>query len=191
MWPIVIMQEDNEDKRRRELRSKILYTFGATVGTMGAIALPFMIVPWLPRSRFGALPYMNTSIRRVEAMLKHPAINKKLEQNKKTMFTDLGSGDGVAVLAAAKKGMVAHGYELNPWLVLYSRLKALIHGVGPLYLRPSYNLRRLKATLGVNSASRRVEDHGKATFYLRNLWSVDLSSYDVIMVFGVQSFMDR
>ena len=33
------------------------------------------------------------------------------------------------VIAAAKQGHYAVGYELNPWLVLYSRWKALIGGV--------------------------------------------------------------
>jgi hypothetical protein len=39
-------------------------------------------------------------------------------------FVDLGSGDGRIVLAAGKHGFHGVGYELNPWLVLYSRLDA-------------------------------------------------------------------
>lgn len=34
---------------------------------------------------------------------------------------DLGSGDGRIVIALAKQGYRAAGYELNYWLVLYSR----------------------------------------------------------------------
>jgi len=37
---------------------------------------------------------------------------------------DLGSGDGNIVVAFAKKGAVATGYELSPLLVLLSKLKA-------------------------------------------------------------------
>lgn len=36
---------------------------------------------------------------------------------------DLGSGDGRLVLAAARRGCFAYGYELNPLLALYSRLR--------------------------------------------------------------------
>jgi 16S rRNA A1518/A1519 N6-dimethyltransferase RsmA/KsgA/DIM1 with predicted DNA glycosylase/AP lyase activity len=35
---------------------------------------------------------------------------------------DVGSGDGRLVIALAKSGVQAHGYEINPWLVLVSRL---------------------------------------------------------------------
>eukprot|EP01138_Halocafeteria_seosinensis_P004145 gb/GECG01004238.1/.p1 GENE.gb/GECG01004238.1/~~gb/GECG01004238.1/.p1 ORF type:complete len:231 (+),score=26.18 gb/GECG01004238.1/:1-693(+) len=188
---MAIMEVDNDDEYRRQIRSRILYTFGTTVVTICAIVLPFMIIPWLPRSRFGALPYMNTSSRRIQVMLKDLAIRKKLEQRNKAIFTDLGSGDGVAVLAAAKQGMIADGYELNPWLVLYSRVKAIIHGVGPFYLRPSFGWRKIQAIYGAIPPSESVQERGRARFYLRNLWNVDLSPYDVIMIFGVQSFMDR
>ncbi len=37
-------------------------------------------------------------------------------------LVDLGSGDGRIVIAAAKHGIAAIGYELNYPLVLYSRL---------------------------------------------------------------------
>lgn len=36
---------------------------------------------------------------------------------------DLGSGDGRLLLAAARRGCRAVGYEINPLLVLYSRLR--------------------------------------------------------------------
>lgn len=36
---------------------------------------------------------------------------------------DLGSGDGRLLLAAARRGCYAIGYELNPLLVLYSKLR--------------------------------------------------------------------
>jgi hypothetical protein len=37
------------------------------------------------------------------------------------LVADLGSGDGRLVIALAKSGLKATGYELNPWLVWYSR----------------------------------------------------------------------
>ena len=40
---------------------------------------------------------------------------------------DLGSGDGRVVIALAKEGVHASGYELNPWLVWYSRYAVYIY----------------------------------------------------------------
>lgn len=39
------------------------------------------------------------------------------------VLIDLGSGDGRVLAAAARRGVAAIGYELNPFLVWYSRLK--------------------------------------------------------------------
>ena len=50
-------------------------------------------------------------------------------------FVDLGSGDGRVVLEVAKRGVTAHGIELNLPLVLYSRLAAIVSGAKP---RPKY-----------------------------------------------------
>lgn len=38
-------------------------------------------------------------------------------------IVDLGSGDGRFLLMAAKKGLIATGYEINPILVLISKLR--------------------------------------------------------------------
>lgn len=45
------------------------------------------------------------------------------------VFVDLGSGDGRMVAAAAKRGIPAVGYELNPFLVWYSRYKLTALGL--------------------------------------------------------------
>ncbi len=45
-------------------------------------------------------------------------------QSGKTLI-DLGSGDGRLLKAAAKRGLKAIGYEINPWLYFYSRLSCL------------------------------------------------------------------
>ena len=42
---------------------------------------------------------------------------------------DLGSGDGRIVIALAKAGAEAHGYEINPVLVLLSRYKIRKQGL--------------------------------------------------------------
>ncbi|XP_017744052.1 PREDICTED: protein FAM173B isoform X5 [Rhinopithecus bieti] len=71
-------------------------------------------------------------------------------------LVDIGSGDGRIVIAAAKEGFTAVGYELNPWLVWYSRYRAWREGV-----------------------------HGSAKFYISDLWKVTFSQYSNVVIFGV------
>jgi cyclopropane fatty-acyl-phospholipid synthase-like methyltransferase len=75
---------------------------------------------------------------------------------------DLGSGDGRIVSACAEKGAIAHGYEINPLLYVIS-------------------LRNLTKK-GVSS---------NAKIFLKDLWSVDFSSYDVVTLYGNFPMMSR
>lgn len=75
---------------------------------------------------------------------------------------DLGSGDGRLVIAIARAGAEAHGYEINPFLVLWSR----------------YRIRRA-------GLSRRAFVHWK------DFWMVDLASFEVVTVFGMFHIMGR
>lgn len=102
-------------------RYGVLAACGGTFLLVTAALAPFHVVPWLPRRIFGALPWMPTSARRVNRAL--DALPASFTQRGKR-FVDLGSGDGVAVIAAAERGMVAHGVELNPTLVALSRFLA-------------------------------------------------------------------
>ena len=98
-------------------------------------AVPFL----LPALRRHCLPYVPaspTQTHRVMAVLKTIPAGR---------VVDLGSGDGrvvrwveeelllsccdLQVVAAARSGHYAVGYELNLWLVLWSRMRALYHGV--------------------------------------------------------------
>jgi len=67
---------------------------------------------------FGS-PYVRSHKRPVEAAL------DLLELKKGDRLLDLGSGDGAVLLAAAKRGVRATGYELNPilWLVALWRTR--------------------------------------------------------------------
>ena len=65
------------------------------------------------------------------------------------------------VIEAAKRGFYAEGIELNPWLVWYSRYKAWKEGV--------------------NRSTR---------FYRRDIFKADLSKYDHIIIFGVDSMVN-
>ena len=75
---------------------------------------------------------------------------------------DLGSGDGRVVIALALKGAEAHGYEVNPVLVIASR----------------NNIR--KAGLA-----------GRAFIHWGSFWRKDLSRYTLITVFQVGFVMAR
>jgi len=65
---------------------------------------------------FGA-PYEPSRKKRIQQIL-------KIANPKKTdKIIDIGSGDGRIVAEFAKKQIESHGYEINPWLVLYSKIK--------------------------------------------------------------------
>ena len=58
----------------------------------------------------------------------HDAI-KEADIKKGDIVMDLGSGDGRFLIAAAKRGATAIGWEINPFLVLYTSLRAYFAGV--------------------------------------------------------------
>lgn len=73
---------------------------------------------------------------------------------------DVGSGDGRIVFTAAKLGFKAVGVELNPILVLYSRISALLN-----------------------------KQYNETRFYRKNLWTFNLLPYNNIVIFGVEQMM--
>lgn len=75
---------------------------------------------------------------------------------------DLGSGDGRIVIALAKAGAEAHGYEINRLLVRYSRIKIKMAGL-----------------------------ETKAFIHRGNFFKEDLSRFNVVMIFGVFYIMDE
>lgn len=75
---------------------------------------------------------------------------------------DLGSGDGRVLIAFAKKGASAEGYEINPFLVLLAKYKIKREGVGDL-----------------------------AKVYWGSFWGKDLSEFNIVNVYGVTHIMKR
>lgn len=69
---------------------------------------------------FGA-PFLPTLKSRVPEAL--DLINLRKGQT----LLELGSGDGRVLIAAAERGISSIGYELNPLLVMYSRLRTFKH----------------------------------------------------------------
>jgi cyclopropane fatty-acyl-phospholipid synthase-like methyltransferase len=75
---------------------------------------------------------------------------------------DLGSGDGRVVLEFAKHKATVHGFEIRPELV--------------------------------ERSIKRISDAGleeKITIFQSSFWDVDLSAYDIIYIYGMQSVLVR
>ncbi len=75
---------------------------------------------------------------------------------------DLGSGDGRVVIALARRGAEAHGYEINPALVLLS----------------TWNIRRSGVA-------------GRARVHWGSFWRADLSPFQAVTVFQGSFIMHR
>jgi len=101
-------------------------------------------------------PYIPTKKSGVEKILECCGIRPGMKA------ADIGSGDGRIVIALARAGAIAHGYEINPLLVWWSRVKIRQAGLD-----------------------------GRAFIHRKNLWSADFSSFDVVTVFGVFHIMRR
>ena len=107
---------------------------------------------------------------------------------------DLGSGDGRLLFASAQKGANAIGYELNPLLVLLTRVKAyflslrgprsVYMNVGRGNLKPGSDRRGHKYDLATTS-------WGSVKVYRSDLWKAELKKADVIFVYARQGTMRR
>lgn len=78
------------------------------------VAALVLLAPFLLVVSNGA-PYVPTHRKQIEQMF------DELKLQKGSTVVDLGSGDGVFLLAAAQRGYRGVGYEINPYLVLVSR----------------------------------------------------------------------
>ncbi|XP_015112761.1 protein N-lysine methyltransferase FAM173B [Diachasma alloeum] len=120
------------------------------------VALSVICIPFVsPALRRICLPYVPATSQQVENVL-------QALRGRTGRLIDLGSGDGRLVFAAASNGFQACGVELNPWLVMYSRLSAYFQGLSP-----------------------------KTEFHRRDLLKFDLSSYDNVIIFGVPQMMEE
>lgn len=119
-----------------------------------AAGLTIICVPFVsPALRKYCLPYIPATDTQVNNVFK--ALGSR-----KGKLIDLGSGDGRIVLEGAKRNFEAHGVELNPWLVYFSKLMAVKSGY-----------------------------HKKTQFFHQNLWKFSLTSYNNIVIFGVEQMV--
>ncbi|NWJ02623.1 F173B methyltransferase, partial [Crypturellus undulatus] len=122
---------------------------GASLLALHAVVMPFV----MPALRRVCLPFVPATSAQIENVL-------EMLRGRRGPLVDIGSGDGRIVIAAAKRGFKAVGYELNPWLVWYSRYRAWRNGV-----------------------------HQNAKFYISDLWKVSFSHYANVVIFGVPQMM--
>jgi len=113
----------------------------------------WLIVPFSIVGNLIGAPYYPSTMKKVKKMIKLAGLKKGM------LVADLGSGDGRIAVEAAKKGVTAHGIELNPVLVLFSRFK----------------FRKVKNLKFIN----------------KNMWDVDVSSYDRIFLFCLRKEMRK
>ncbi len=101
-------------------------------------------------------PYVGSKPEAIAAMAETAAFARG------ESFVDLGSGDGRLLFAAAKAGCAATGYEINPFLVLATAVRA-----------------------------RRLGLAGRVRVRWKDFWKADLSGADVVAIFGFTTVMDR
>ncbi|XP_070775513.1 ATP synthase subunit C lysine N-methyltransferase isoform X2 [Enoplosus armatus] len=110
------------DVKERKSRSRLGVVatglLGGSLVALYAVAAPFVT----PALRKICLPFVPATTAQVENVL-------NVLRSRSGTLVDIGSGDGRIVIAAAKQGFQASGFELNPWLVWYSRYKAWREGV--------------------------------------------------------------
>jgi len=165
--------KDSHMDYQRTKSSKLLWIFAGTL-----ILIPhLLVVPSLPHVLLGrGAPYVRTKIRAMEvafSSLKNVIPGQSF--NSKT-FADLGSGDGRAVIEAAKQGFRrARGYEINPFLYILSIMRSMV-AVGPTCYFSGRN------------------KFGKETmiFYsCGSFWHKNVSEADVVFVYGLNPMMER
>lgn len=158
------------DTPKRVSRSKLAMVGLGVTGTLavGLSVVTFSFVS--PALRRICLPFVPATENQIRNVLK--LCSKDLQQtvantaNKKKLpscsLVDLGSGDGRIVFAAARDGYQATGYELNLWLVIYSKIYARF-------------------------ANLSSQTH----FERKDLWKADLKQFNNVVIFGVADMMNE
>lgn len=129
----------------------ILNIIGIILLGIATFFIIFIFLPW----RFGA-PFEPTSRKELENILKLARVKKDEK------VAELGSGNGKIVIALAKQGAEIHGYEVNPFLVLWSRWKI--------------------KKLGLEN---------KAFIHRKNFWKINFNNYDILVLFQINYVMKK
>lgn len=118
---------------------------------VGNFLVFFCVIPL-----FIGAPYVKSKKERVKTMMRLADLKPS------DLVIDLGSGDGLFVIEAARHGAKAVGYEINPFLVWWSR-------------------RKIK--------SLRLAERAK--IYHKNFWRANLSPATCVMLYGITGMMEK
>lgn len=148
---VVVDGETSSSRIKKRVGFIVTCALGGSLVALYAVAAPF-VAPALRKICLPFVPATNTQIQNVLSAL----------QSRSGSLVDIGSGDGRIVLAAARKGFRSAGFELNPWLVFYSRYNAWRQGL-----------------------------HHHTSFHITDLWKVSFSQYSNVVIFGVPQMMEQ
>lgn len=120
------------------------------------IILLLFIIYILLYSMLSGAPYAPIGKEKTDVML------SLLDIKTGDKAVDIGAGDGRIVIALAQKGIEAHGYEINPLLVLLAK----------------YNIRKHHLK-------------GKAFVHWADFWKIDFSVFTTITIYLCPHIMAR
>jgi SAM-dependent methyltransferase len=124
-----------------------LYLFSAVVIILMTVSVISVCI---------GVPFLPTHRRQAMKMMELGGVGKG------SRVIDLGSGAGRLLFLAARRGAVAEGYELNPFLVWWTRLVAQVRGVS-----------------------------GRVTVQRASIYSAEVGGADVIFTFLFPGPMER
>jgi SAM-dependent methyltransferase len=148
---------------------------------VGSFLIFFCVIPL-----FIGAPYVKSKKERVETMMRLADLKPN------DLVIDLGSGDGLFVIGAARRGAKAIGYEINPILVWWSRHK--IRDAAKRASPEIGSLGRNENRIFAASSLPIIKSLGfseRVKIYRKSFWSVDLSSATCVMLYGITGMMKR
>ncbi len=122
----------------------------------------FLIILAFLFSLFYAIPFLFGAPFEPSHKKQFDEIIKFADAKKGDRIAELGSGDGRIVIELAKKGAIVHGFEINPLLILYSKV-------------------RIKK-LGLQK---------NAIIHWKSFWKTSLNNYNTIIIFQFHTIMRR
>ncbi len=143
-------------RRAQRIRARFdtMGTLLISLAVAAILAFSILIIAIVARSLVSGAPYVPSSGVKISAMVRLAGL-KPGER-----VADFGSGDGRVVMALARAGAEAHGYEINPILVWLSRRKIRAAGLA-----------------------------GRARIHYQSFWRADAGDFDIITVFGISHIM--
>ncbi len=125
----------------------------AFIGYSAAITTIILLIITVVSVIKGA-PFVGTSAKSVKRMVDLAGTLKG------KIMADLGSGDGRVVIEFARSGAIAHGFEINPFLAILSKIRI-----------------------------RRLGLQKKAHIHWSNYWRSSFKEFDIVTLYGINYIM--